>query len=1079
MRTLSRFIFQCVLLLAVFSLLGANVKAERNQTIMIYVTGSDLETNSGAASLDISEMLSAGHDDKKTTVLVMIGGARRWHDFPAGQTAIYEIRSGGSEAVYQGDLLNMGEADTLRFFLDYGYANYRADRYALILWDHGGGPLEGVCYDENFKVSRQMDSLSLPELGDALGRSPFSGGKKLEWIGFDACLMSSVETAAVCAPHARYMIASQEVEPGTGWDYSFLKEIDQAVTGDLAGRMIVDCYYSATSKKSLTNPLITLSCIDLGKLPALTESLDTAFLHFGGNLTENTYSSFVRKRQETSSIGRSDNASSNYDLADLLDLSRVLGGDTVHGRQLQQAIDDCIVYSRSNVEGLNGLSMYFPCYNQYYWESNWSERYRTLSVSQSYLDFLARYSSIWLGEALTDWSDTKEPEMAVQEDITSLSVELTEAQAQNLASASLYVLVDRMDGTYLFSGQNNEFTIDGATLTAADTEKILVFCDKDGNIISGSTWYRVTDGRYTVNAVLSEKDYFSSYMEELPYTYVQINCLPPDENGYLPIVSITPSVNDGELAAGKEELSLADYNWLTCVQVTSIPTRDESGRLLPFNQWDTQGIYGFEYELQNYDHTLQLRLIDRENTGEEYTYLFVLSDTQGNQYATEMTGMNSRVITPLSLGDLQGTQLFSGDGLTAVLAGAEILQGSVYNGLKLSFDLTNTHEATDSEVLLAQIMVNGYTLTEPRLTMNFEIEKDQVSRCEVTIPGYELAKYGITQIESITLDTTAYYTRYKGCQTVTHLVLPEANRWDVSAVSKGENLLSLPDLCSAEDDFGVRFTLKKISGTQSDGNVTLTMLVENNADFGIQLYDYSILVDNLHYDTLGPSTVIPQGGKALVEWDIRDSYGMLDTYADGKRTKPTDRFDKMGTNSFSELLIFNNDALHYEDGVQISAGARLTLPEPFDYAALRGSTLEAPAMAALCRIENAPAVSVYHAEIYGGRLYLDVLIENHTSQPMNTYGDYVISGKSTGGSYYGDSFSFIPAGVTFCSCLAIDLPEGALNAQELHVEMSYWPYDFSYDENGQWLKYPFSFTVPIAAGEQEQVIPVSSIVVAR
>ena len=58
----------------------------------------------------------------------------------------------------------MGDQDTLASFLRYGQENRPAQSYALILWDHGGGPLEGVCWDE----TSGMDHLSLREVTGAL-----------------------------------------------------------------------------------------------------------------------------------------------------------------------------------------------------------------------------------------------------------------------------------------------------------------------------------------------------------------------------------------------------------------------------------------------------------------------------------------------------------------------------------------------------------------------------------------------------------------------------------------------------------------------------------------------------------------------------------------------------------------------------------------------------------------------------------------------------------------------------------------------------------------------------------------------
>ncbi len=90
--------------------------------------------------------------------------------------------------------------------------NYPAEQYDLILWNHGGGAFFGYGFDETTN-----DSLTLDELDQAFADSPFHDGNKLEFIGFDACLMANIETAHTLSPYANYMVASQESEPGSGW----------------------------------------------------------------------------------------------------------------------------------------------------------------------------------------------------------------------------------------------------------------------------------------------------------------------------------------------------------------------------------------------------------------------------------------------------------------------------------------------------------------------------------------------------------------------------------------------------------------------------------------------------------------------------------------------------------------------------------------------------------------------------------------------------------------------------------------------------------------------------------------------
>ncbi len=73
------------LILAVLLILGASPimpghasspEGYRTQTIMVYMVGSDLESEYSLGTKDITEMLRSGMDTEKITVLVMTGGAK-------------------------------------------------------------------------------------------------------------------------------------------------------------------------------------------------------------------------------------------------------------------------------------------------------------------------------------------------------------------------------------------------------------------------------------------------------------------------------------------------------------------------------------------------------------------------------------------------------------------------------------------------------------------------------------------------------------------------------------------------------------------------------------------------------------------------------------------------------------------------------------------------------------------------------------------------------------------------------------------------------------------------------------------
>ena len=252
----------CALAMLVLAVSGSFARGEgmRKLTLMIYMCGSNLESHYGSATGDILEMIENSPASRDVSVLVMAGGSDVTGGsgyFQSENTSIYEIGNGRIRLLWQADeAMNMGEAETLRCLLDYGRGNRPAENYALILWDHGGGPLEGVCWDE----THGMDCLSLGEVTEALEAG---AEQKLSWIGFDACLMGCLEVAGQMAPYADYMIASQETEPAWGWNYAFLREIATDTDGAATGRRIVDAYFEGQQD---SGEILTMACVDLRRV---------------------------------------------------------------------------------------------------------------------------------------------------------------------------------------------------------------------------------------------------------------------------------------------------------------------------------------------------------------------------------------------------------------------------------------------------------------------------------------------------------------------------------------------------------------------------------------------------------------------------------------------------------------------------------------------------------------------------------------------------------------------------------------------------------------------------------------------
>ena len=102
-----------------------------------------------------------------------------------------------------------------------------------------------MCFDE----LNENDSLSLEEIDTALTSIYDKMTDKFAFIGFDACLMATVETANMLVPHADYMFASEETEPGYGWDYTeiagFMESNPTAIQQNLERRSLTALWHRA------------------------------------------------------------------------------------------------------------------------------------------------------------------------------------------------------------------------------------------------------------------------------------------------------------------------------------------------------------------------------------------------------------------------------------------------------------------------------------------------------------------------------------------------------------------------------------------------------------------------------------------------------------------------------------------------------------------------------------------------------------------------------------------------------------------------------------------------------------------
>lgn len=248
---------------------------------------------------------------------------------------------------------NMGAAASLTEFIDWATATHPADNTMLVLWDHGGG-LSGVAWDE----SSGGDNLTLREMREAIAASDAG---RFDVIGFDACLQAMVEQAFELQGLASVLVASQELEPGDGWQHTdWLNRLGLSPTMSAAelGTAIVETYVASTAGQSD----ITLSAVDLARLGRLEAALD-------GFVTASLAASAPDRALMTRIIGEMRVYPAQDPGYDYRDLGRFADevADQAAGAGLRNAarlvadrLDAIVIAEGGTVADATGLTVYLP-----------------------------------------------------------------------------------------------------------------------------------------------------------------------------------------------------------------------------------------------------------------------------------------------------------------------------------------------------------------------------------------------------------------------------------------------------------------------------------------------------------------------------------------------------------------------------------------------------------------------------------------------------------------------------------------------------------------------------------------------
>lgn len=274
---MKKILFKSLLLISSFFCVYLVDAVEKKPwTFLVYLAAAnDLNP---FASLDLQEMMKVGSNAHINIIVYLTiqedGEPKVTKKLYINKNAIVQI---GADMIR-----DSGDVSTLEEALEWACVDYPSDHMAVVLWDHGAGPLnrakmkiemlsapKGVCYDydtNNYLTDR--DCLQ----AFSWARDTLRGGKKFDIIAFDACLMASLEMAYTLASCADYMVASEETIPGNGYQYAYL--LNQFITKSLDPLSFAKLMVSSYNQEYAGTRDYTLSAIDLNVLQSLVNNVN-------------------------------------------------------------------------------------------------------------------------------------------------------------------------------------------------------------------------------------------------------------------------------------------------------------------------------------------------------------------------------------------------------------------------------------------------------------------------------------------------------------------------------------------------------------------------------------------------------------------------------------------------------------------------------------------------------------------------------------------------------------------------------------------------------------------------------------
>ncbi|MBI3164916.1 MAG: hypothetical protein IPG44_17540 [Anaerolineales bacterium] len=348
-------------------------------TIIVYSAADDGDLEA-SMWIDINEMELVGSSPQVNIVVQMdrynggFDADGNWSD-----TRRYLITQDDNlEAIASPVLENLGEVDmgdprNLTDFATWAIQNYPAQKYALILSDHGGGWTGG------YLDAYSQSGMSMPEIVSALeGVRQNTGIEKFEAIIFDACLMAQIEVFGAMHPYANFIVASEELVPGYGLSHAaWMGQLAQnpAMDGKGVSQAIVATYitediFLTEYARATANEIAqqeaeaTMSAVESARIPDVIAAMNQ-FVSLMASMDQTTVAEARTYARHYASLFGEQASPSFIDLGNFSQTLASLNGEPAlqqAAAQLQSAISSALVAEMhgSAMSGSTGIAFHFP-----------------------------------------------------------------------------------------------------------------------------------------------------------------------------------------------------------------------------------------------------------------------------------------------------------------------------------------------------------------------------------------------------------------------------------------------------------------------------------------------------------------------------------------------------------------------------------------------------------------------------------------------------------------------------------------------------------------------------------------------